>query len=122
MQSYVHAHARTCTHMHVRMCMQVRGQLTAMVVYFTLDLNGEPSNILNTGPDSPNMAWDQALRFLPAPLHVQVRMCIGGGAMHMCMHVCSVCTHMRICMHMSCVHVPHAHAPPCTRSRPTSSP
>ena len=41
MQSYVHAHARTCTHMHVRMCMQVRGQLTAMVIYFTLDLNGE---------------------------------------------------------------------------------
>lgn len=46
------------------------GQLTTLVVYFTLDLDGCPANIISTAPESPNVAWDQAARHLPVPLRV----------------------------------------------------
>ncbi len=47
------------------------GRLTALVVYFDLDLDGRAENVLCTGPDSPNIAWDQGARFLPVPLAVE---------------------------------------------------
>ena len=47
------------------------GALTTLVVYLTLDLDGDPGNVINTGPDSPNRAWDQCARHLPVPLRVE---------------------------------------------------
>ena len=47
------------------------GTLTALVVYIALDLDGDPANVVCTGPDSPNVAWDQCARHLPLPLHVR---------------------------------------------------
>jgi hypothetical protein len=51
--------------------IHTEGVLTALVVYLHLDLNGEAANRVSTGPDSPNIAWDQCARHLPMPLRVQ---------------------------------------------------
>lgn len=47
------------------------GALTTLIVYLTLDLDGDPANTICTGPDSPNRAWDQCARHLPVPLRVE---------------------------------------------------
>ena len=51
--------------------IEASGTLTCLVVYFTLRCDGEPQNHICTGPDSPNVAWDQCARHLPVPLHVE---------------------------------------------------
>lgn len=47
------------------------GTLTAFVIYFDLDLDGNRANRLSTGPASPNRAWDQSTRFLPVGCEVR---------------------------------------------------
>ena len=47
------------------------GCLSALVVYLTLDLDGDVANLISTGPESPNVAWEQVARHLPMPLRVR---------------------------------------------------
>ena len=47
------------------------GVLTSLVVYLTLDLDGTEENIICTGPESANVAWDQCARHLPMALSVK---------------------------------------------------
>ena len=47
------------------------GRLSALLVYLTLDLDGTPANLLSTGPESPNVAWEQVVRHLPVSLSVE---------------------------------------------------
>ena len=51
------------------------GLLTALVLYFSLDLDGDDDGDgdepLSTGPDSASSAWDQRARYLPVALGVR---------------------------------------------------
>ena len=48
------------------------GTLSAFLVYLTLDLDGDPVNVISTGPDRREQkAWDQSARHLPVPLSVR---------------------------------------------------
>ena len=62
--------------------IEASGTLTCLVVYFTLRCDGEPENLISTGPDSPNVAWDQCARHLPVPLHVREGEELGVVARH----------------------------------------
>ena len=47
------------------------GCMSALIVYLTLDLDGDPGNIISTAPDSPNLAWEQVARHMPMALRVR---------------------------------------------------
>ena len=45
------------------------GVFNALLLYFTLDLDGEPLNSVSSGPESATSHWDQGARWLPSARH-----------------------------------------------------
>ena len=47
------------------------GVFNALLLYFSLDLDGDPSNIVTSGPECATSHWDQGARWLPMECHVK---------------------------------------------------
>ena len=47
------------------------GILSAMLIYFTLDLDGDPAHAISSGPENPTTHWEQNARWLPHELRVR---------------------------------------------------
>lgn len=53
------------------------------MVYFRLDLDGDPANVFDSGPDNADLiAWDQSVRYLPVRCHVQAGQTVHVVASH----------------------------------------
>ena len=47
------------------------GVMSALLIYFTLDLDGDPANAYGSGPQTKRSHWEQNARWLPHELRVQ---------------------------------------------------
>ena len=77
----------------LRLSIEASGTLTAFVIYFSLDLDGTPPNLINSGPRSPNIAWDQSVRYLPVGLKVRKADVLAIVAKHSDCHLASIALH-----------------------------